>query len=177
MLVDLDDPNIDGAQTIRDLRSLSNTPVIVLSSRNNEKEVIELLGVGADDYLTRPFGTKELLARMKVALRRKRANQDPSVICCGDLTLDFGMRRVLVRGSPIRLTPLEYAILSLLARNRGKTVPYARLLQELWSDTGDVKAKSLRVHVALLRRKIEPDPKHRSLLFTEPGVGYRLGTE
>ena len=175
VLLDLDDPTIDGAQTVGELRSLSKAPVIVLSIPNQKGQVIELLGAGADDFLTRPFGFKELLARMKVALRGKPTDQDSSVFCYGDLALDFGKRQVFVRDSLMRLPPLEYAILSILARNHGKTVWYARLLQEFWGDTGYIRAKSLRVHLARLRRKVELDPKHPEFLFTEPGVGYRLG--
>jgi two-component system, OmpR family, KDP operon response regulator KdpE len=175
VLLDLDLRGVDGVHVLSELRSWTNAPVIVLSSRNRQEEVIELLDAGADDYLTKPFGVRELLARMKVALRRKLTEQTLPVFVCGDLMLDSNLRHVSVRGSVIRLTPSEYSILSILAQHHGNVVQHARLQQELWGSAGTLSARRLRVRMALLRRKIERDPSRPEFIFTEPGIGYRLG--
>ena len=171
----MDLPGVNGVHAVSELRSWSNAPVIALSSRNRQEEVIELLDAGADDYLTKPFGVNELLARMKVALRRKVTEKALPVFVCGELTLDFNLRRVSVRGSIIRLTPSEYSILSFLAQHYGKVVQHARLQQELWGSAGTLSSNRLRVRMALLRRKIEREPSRPEFIFTQPGIGYRLG--
>jgi two-component system, OmpR family, KDP operon response regulator KdpE len=176
VLLDLDLPGVNGLHVVNELRSWSNAPVIVLSSRSRQEEIIELLDAGADDYLTKPFGVKELHARMKVALRRKPTAKALPVFVYGDLTVDFDLRLVSVRGSVIRLTPSEYLILSILSQYHGEVVQHARLQRELWSKAGTVGAKRLRVLITQLRRKIERDPSRPKLIFTESGIGYRLGS-
>jgi two-component system KDP operon response regulator KdpE len=175
ILLDLDPPGVNGVHVVSELRCWSNAPVIALSSRNRQEEVIELLDAGADDYLTKPFGVNELLARMKVALRRKVTEKALPVFVYGELTLDFNLRHVSVRGSAIRLTPSEYSILSILAQHHGKVVQHAWLQQELWGSAGTLSSNRLRVRMALLRRKIEREPSRPEFIFTKPGIGYRLG--
>ena len=176
VLLDLDLPGLDGPLMVSELRAWSNAPVIVLSSRSRREEIIELLEAGADDYLTKPFGVNELLARMKVALRPKPTEKTLPVFVCGDLTLDFNLRQVSVRGAIVRLTRSEYVILSILMQNHGEVVQHARLQHELWRNAGARGINRLRVLIAQLRRKIERQPSRPELIFTEPGIGYRLGS-
>ena len=176
VLLDLGLPDGDGIELTREIRGWSRVPIIVISARGRETDKVEALDAGADDYLTKPFGVAELLARMRVALRHAReAGGAPApVISVGPLRLDLGRRVVTVDEREVRLTPIEYRLLALLAQNAGKVLTQRQILGEVWGrgHTGD--AHYLRVYMAQLRRKLEPDPARPKLLVTEPGVGYRL---
>ncbi|HVR62585.1 MAG TPA: response regulator [Polyangia bacterium] len=176
VLLDLGLPDGDGIELTREIRGWSRVPIIVISARGRETDKVEALDAGADDYLTKPFGVAELLARMRVALRHAReAGGAPApVISVGPLRLDLGRRVVTVDEREVRLTPIEYRLLALLAQNAGKVLTQRQILGEVWGrgHTGD--AHYLRVYMAQLRRKLEPDPARPRLLVTEPGVGYRL---
>ncbi|MDA8427062.1 MAG: response regulator transcription factor [Treponema sp.] len=174
ILLDLGLPDMDGSRALAELRLWSTIPVIILSVRDAEADIVALLNAGADDYLTKPFRVEELLARMNVALRRLRPDMRESVYECGDLRIDFDERSVSIEERAIRLTPTEYAILAFLARNGGKIVTQTRLLRELWGPLADAEPGSLRVHISSLRKKIERNPSQPGRLITEPGIGYRL---
>jgi two-component system KDP operon response regulator KdpE len=177
VLLDLGLPDGDGIDLARALREWSRAPIIVLSARGREDDKVAALDAGADDYLTKPFGTRELLARMRVALRH--AQQAPgsattAVLELGPLRIDFARREVSRDGAIVRLTPIEYRLLALLARNAGKVLTHRQILKEVWGPGYVSQSHVVRVHVAELRKKIEPDPARPRLLETEPGVGYRL---
>jgi two-component system KDP operon response regulator KdpE len=174
ILLDLGLPEMDGAQALAELRLWSTIPVIILSVRDSEADIVALLNAGADDYLTKPFRVEELLARMNVALRRLRPDMRESAYECGDFRVDFDERSVSIEDREIRLTPTEYAILAFLARNGGRIVTQTQLLRELWGPLADAEPGSLRVHISSLRKKIERDPSQPGRLVTEPGIGYRL---
>ena len=177
VLLDLGLPDGDGLEVTRRLREFSATPIIVLSARGRETDKVEALDLGADDYLTKPFGTNELLARMRVALRHaaraKGAEPDP-LIESGPLAIDRAKRLVTVEGVEIHLTPIEYKILAMLAEHAGKVVTHRQLLAEIWGPGHLEQTHYLRVHMAQLRRKIEPEAARPRFVTTEPGVGYRL---
>jgi two-component system KDP operon response regulator KdpE len=175
VLLDLGLPDRDGSAVLAELRSWSEVPVIVLSVRDSEAEIVRLLEAGADDYVTKPFSVGELLARMRVALRHRRAGTEPLVR--GDLVVDFEGREVRVDGTPVRLTPTEYAVLAAVAKGGGRIVTQAAVLREVWGPIADMEQGSLRVHVSAIRRKIERDPSRPVILVTEPGIGYRIGGE
>jgi len=176
VLLDLGLPDLDGLQLTRQLREWSRAPIIVLSARGREQDKVDVLDAGADDYLTKPFGVQELLARMRVALRHAAMvdRSDEPVLDVGALRLDFARREVALAGRALRLTPIEYRLLSLLARNAGKVLTHRHILQEVWGPGHADDAHYLRVYMAQLRRKIETDPAQPRILITEPGVGYRL---
>jgi two-component system KDP operon response regulator KdpE len=175
ILLDLGLPDLDGIEVIRSLRAGSEVPIIVLSVRAREIEKIAALDLGADDYVTKPFGIGELLARLRAALRhRLRQAGAPPVFTAGDLTIDLARRLVRRGAEPVRLTPKEYALLALLARHAGKVVPHRQLLQAVWGPAHLEDVAYLRVYVGQLRRKVEQDPDQPSLILTEPGIGYRL---
>lgn len=175
VLLDLGLPDLDGLDLLRRLREWSAAPVVVLSARERERDKIAALDAGADDYLTKPFGVGELLARLRVALRHAtpQAAADP-VVAAGDWRIDLAARRVRIGGVEIHLTPTEYKLLALLARHAGKVVTHSRLLRELWGDEHEDAQHTLRVHMSQLRHKLEADPARPRRLQTEPGVGYRL---
>jgi two-component system KDP operon response regulator KdpE len=177
VLLDLGLPDTDGLDLAREFRSWSKVPIIVVSARGKEADKIEALDLGADDYLTKPFGSGELLARIRVALRHAAETGgdagDP-VVAIGPLRMDFASREVTLDGQPVHLSPNEYGLLAALARNAGKVLTHNQLLQEVWAGTPAAQTGYLRVYVASLRRKLEPDPARPRLLFTEPGIGYRL---
>lgn len=175
LVLDLGLPDMDGVEVCRRLREWSGVPIIVLSAREREPDKIAALDAGADDYLTKPFGMGELLARVRVALRRAAgARTDEPVFRTGGLTVDFAKRRVEREGQEIHLTPKEYDLLRYLARHAGKVITQRQLLQAVWGpDYGD-EGHYLRVHMSTLRRKVEPEPARPRYLITEPGVGYRL---
>jgi two-component system, OmpR family, KDP operon response regulator KdpE len=176
VLLDLGLPGISGLDVIRRVREWSDVPVIVLSVREREEDKVAALNLGADDYLTKPFGTNELLARIQVALRhaaRVRLPQEP-VITVGDLRLDLAAHRVLLRNQEIHLTPTEYEILKTLATHAGKMLTHTLLLQKVWGPDQSQDAAKLRVFINQLRRKIEEDPAQPRYVVTEPGVGYRF---
>jgi two-component system, OmpR family, KDP operon response regulator KdpE len=175
ILLDLGLPDGDGLSLVRELRTWSAAPVIVLSARDREDDKVTALDAGADDYLTKPFGTSELLARIRVALRHARAQRVPDepVLAVGSIKIDQARHEVSVEDQTVRLTPIEYRLLVLLARHAGKVLTHRQLLHEVWGPKTH-QTHYLRVHMAALRRKIEHDAARPRWITTEPGVGYRL---
>jgi two-component system KDP operon response regulator KdpE len=157
-----------------EVRRWSNLPIIVLSAVGDEREKVRALDVGADDYITKPFGTEELLARLRAVMRRAGDEREEPLVTVGDLTIDLADRRVTRSGEEIHLTPIEFDILRELARHVGKLVTQRQLLQAVWGPGYDLETHYLRVHVAHIRAKIEHDSSNPKYLITEPGVGYRL---
>ena len=180
ILLDLGLPDMDGLTVIRKLRAWSNVPIIVLSARGNEADKIKALDEGADDYLTKPFGVGELLARLRVALRRL-AEESPETateaFVLGDLRVDFVRHQVFVGTEQVHLTPIEHRLLTALIRRSGRLVTHRQLLKEVWGPDAVFETHYLRVYMAHLRRKIESDPSRPRYLLTEPGVGYRLASD
>jgi two-component system, OmpR family, KDP operon response regulator KdpE len=174
MVLDLVLPDGSGVDVTSEVRTWSNLPIIVLSAVGDEREKVRALDVGADDYITKPFGTEELLARLRAAMRRAGDERDDPEVKVGALAIDLADRRVARDGEEVHLTPIEFDILRELARHAGKLVTQRQLLQAVWGPGYDLETHYLRVHVAHIRAKIEPDPSHPSYLITEPGVGYRL---
>ncbi len=177
ILMDLGLPDGDGIDLTRRLREWSRIPVIVISARGREDDKVAALDAGADDYLTKPFGVGELLARIRVALRhaqQRSGGVDEQVLEFGDLRVDFARRQVLRGSNEVRLTPIEYKLLALLARNAGRVLTHRQIIAEVWGSAYAGQAHHVRVHMAELRKKIEVDPARPRLLTTEPGVGYRL---
>lgn len=174
IILDLGLPDIDGVEVTRQLREWTQLPIIILSVRDQEKIKIAALDAGADDYLTKPFGIGELLARMRVALRRAQTPPADPVFTCGGLTVDVSRRLVQVDGQEVQLTPTEYDLLRLFAAHAGKVLTHRQLLRQVWGAGYENELHILRVNISNLRRKIEPDPSRPSYIVTEPGVGYRL---
>ncbi|HWR12347.1 MAG TPA: response regulator transcription factor [Rectinemataceae bacterium] len=174
ILLDLNLPDREGSGVLADIRSWSSIPVIIISVRNLENDIVTLLNSGADDYLIKPFSIDELVARMNAALRRTRPELRENIVKCGDLKVDFDTRLVSVENREIHLTPTEFAILSYLAKNCGKIVTQTQLLKELWGPLAAEEQGSLRVHISSLRKKIEDDTSRPKYLKTEIGIGYRL---
>jgi two-component system KDP operon response regulator KdpE len=173
VILDLVLPDGTGTDVCRELRKWSSAPVIVLSAVGDEGEKVAALDAGADDYVTKPVGIDELLARLRAVLRRVVPSGEP-VITVGDLEVDLEKREVSLEGRPVHLTPHQFDLLRVLARNVGKLMTHRMLLQEVWGPTYGSESNLLRVHVAQLRRRIEPDPGHPRYLLTEAGAGYRL---
>ena len=173
IILDLGLPDIDGIEVTRRLREWSQTPIIVLSVREAEQDKIAALDAGADDYLTKPFGTGELLARMRVALRKQTLSPNEPVFQSGGLTVDFSRRIVIVDDTEVQLTPTEYDLLKVLVTNAGKVITHHQLLRQVWGEGYD-DMHILRVNISNLRGKLEPDPSRPTYIHTEPGVGYRL---
>lgn len=177
ILLDLGLPDTDGLEVVRQLREWTATPIIVLSARGREQDKVQALDLGADDYLTKPFGVEELLARIRVALRHSSlppgAVPDP-VFEMGELKVDLALRQVFRAGQQVHLTPTEYKLLVALVRHAGKLLTHRQLLQEVWGSNFITQTHYLRIYVMQLRQKIEPDPTRPHLLLTEPGVGYRF---
>jgi two-component system, OmpR family, KDP operon response regulator KdpE len=174
VVLDLGLPGIDGVEVIRRLRAWSGTPVIVLSVRDAQADKVAALDAGADDYVTKPFAMDELLARMRAVLRRTATGEPaPSVVTVDGLKVDLAKKLVSRDGQPIHLTPTEFALLELLVTNPGKLLTHRWLLQKVWGAAYGEQSNYLRVYVANLRKKLEPDPGAPSLILTEPGVGYR----
>jgi Response regulators consisting of a CheY-like receiver domain and a winged-helix DNA-binding domain len=180
ILLDLGLPDRDGLEVTRELREWSGTPIIVLSARGREQDKVAALDVGADDYLTKPFGVEELLARIRVALRHAAlppgAAPEP-IFEAGELRVDLADRRVWRQGQEVHLTPTEYKLLATLVRHAGKVLTHRQLLKEVWGANYVNQSHYVRVYLAQLRQKIEADPARPRLLVTEPGVGYRLLAE
>jgi len=177
IILDLGLPDFDGIEVTRRLREWSQTPIIILSVREAENDKIAALDAGADDYLTKPFGTGELMARMRVAMRRLANKSDAPVIQVDSLKMDLSRRLVTVKEQEISLTPTEYDILRLLMQNAGKVLTHHQLLRQVWGTAYESEMHLLRVNISNLRRKIEPDPARPHYLVTESGVGYRLRIE
>jgi len=178
VLLDLGLPDRDGLEVTRRLREWSHVPILVVSARGQERDKVDALDAGADDYVTKPFGVAELLARIRVALRHSQATEtgDP-IFEVGDFKVDLGKRLATVAGEEVHLTPTEYRLLSILIRHAGKVVTHRQLLQEAWGAAHGAQVHYLRVYMAQLRHKLEPDPARPKRLLTEPGVGYRLRDE
>jgi two-component system KDP operon response regulator KdpE len=174
VLLDLGLPGVDGVEVLRRLRSFSDVPVIVLSVREGQADKVAALDAGADDYLTKPFGVEELLARIRAALRRAvPAEAAPPVVRCGDIEVDRARRLVKKGGRPVRLTPTEYAILEALVSNPGKLLTHRFLVERAAGGGSANSSQYARAYVAQLRRKLEDDPARPRWILTEPGVGYR----
>jgi two-component system, OmpR family, KDP operon response regulator KdpE len=177
VVLDLGLPDIDGVEVIEGLRGWTRAPIIVLSARTGEPDKVVALDAGADDYVTKPFGMDELLARLRAALRRSASPDEGPLIETESFTVDLAAKEVRDRdGSPVRLTPTEWQVLEVLVRSEGKLVPQRQLLQEVWGPNYETETNYLRVYLAQLRRKLEPDPSHPRHLITEPGIGYRFVT-
>ncbi len=178
ILLDIMMPRMDGVEVCRRVREWSNVPIIVLSARGDEKDKVRCLELGADDYLTKPFGIAELLARVKTALRHHeaaKAASSPGVSFTSDgLEINFAMRRVTVAGKEVRLTPTEYSVLQQLAINANKVLTHGMLLQNVWGSGYNSEKEYLRVFIGRLRKKLESDPQHPKYIMTIPGVGYHL---
>lgn len=174
IILDLGLPDFDGIEVTRRLREWSNTPIIILSVREAEQDKIAALDAGADDYLTKPFGTGELMARMRVVMRRLAGKSDEPVLQVDDLKMDLSRRVVTVNENQISVTPTEYEILRLLLQNAGRVLTHRQLLRQVWGTAYESEMHMLRVNISNLRRKIEPDPTRPHYLLTEPGVGYRI---
>lgn len=178
VILDLGLPGMDGQQVLVRLREWLSVPILILSARDQEKQKVEALDAGADDYLTKPFGVGELLARMRSALRHSAPRTaDLGALSCGDLRIDLTTRTVTLGEDGVHLTPLEYKLLTLLMKNAGKVLTHRFLLREVWGPQDVHENHYLRVFVAALRRKIEPDPARPRYLLTEQGVGYRFAAE
>ncbi len=179
VILDLGLPDIDGLEVTRQLRDWSSVPIIVLSARGQEKDKVAALDLGADDYLTKPFGVGELLARIRVALRhaatKNQADHD-TAFTVNDLKVDLVARRVLVADKEVHLTPIEYRLLTTLVRHAGKVLTHSFLLKEVWGPPHEHETHYLRVFMASLRHKLEPDPARPRYLLTEQGVGYRMAS-
>ena len=176
VLLDLGLPDGDGLDLVRRVREWSSVPVIVVSARGREEEKVAALDAGADDYLPKPFGTKELLARLRVALRHARAGfaPDSPLLEVGPLRMDLERHEATVEGREVRLTPIEWRLLAYLAGHAGKVLTHAQILREVWGPNASSQTHYVRVYMAELRKKLEGDPSRPRLLLTEPGIGYRL---
>lgn len=179
VLLDLGLPDMDGVDVIRKIRSWSNIPIIVVSARSEDFDKVAALDAGADDYLTKPFSVDELLARLRVALRRVRCDslrlgEESSVYENGGLKIDYAAGCAYLSGEEIHLTPIEYKLLCLLARNTGKVLTHNYILKEVWGGTAASDVPSLRVFMATLRKKLEKDPAHPQFIQTHIGIGYRM---
>jgi two-component system, OmpR family, KDP operon response regulator KdpE len=176
ILLDLGLPGIDGLDVCRQIRTWSQVPIIVLTVRDAEQDKVTALDIGADDYLTKPFGTDELLARIRVALRHaaRGASSEEPVLQFGELTIDLAHRQVMLGDQAVHLTPTEYDLLRTLATQAGKVLTHRTLLRSVWGSAYEQDVPTLRVFITQLRRKIEADPAHPTYLLTEPGIGYRF---
>ena len=174
VLLDLGLPDLSGVDVLRTIRGRSQVPVIVLSARHGSDDKVEALDVGADDYVTKPFGMDELLARVRSAVRRSSADQPPAAVVTDAFTVDLAATRVLRDGEEVRLTPTEWRLLESLVSRSGRLVSQRQLLSDGWGPTYVAETNYLRVYVAGLRRKLEPDPSRPRHLLTEPGMGYRF---
>jgi len=173
IVLDLVMPGKDGFEVLRDTRTWSQVPVIVLSARGQESDKVHALDMGADDYLTKPFGIQELLARLRAVMRRA-APPTESVLTVGPVTIDTGRHEVTRNGQAVHLTPTEFDLLRVLATNAGRVLTHRQLLEQVWGGYAAENAPQLRVYVNYLRRKLEDDPAHPRLIVTEPGIGYRF---
>lgn len=174
LILDLGLPDVDGLEVVRQLREWTQMPIIILSVRERESDKISALDAGADDYLTKPFGVGELLARMRTALRHSFQPAESPVFRTGDLAVDLAHRSVKLAGKEVQLTPTEYDLLRTLVTHAGKVLTHRHLLREVWGMSYQDEAHLLQVHISNLRRKLEVEPARPRYILTEPGVGYRL---
>ena len=182
ILLDLGLPDMNGFEIIREVRTWTSTPIIVISARTAEQEKVSALDLGADDYITKPFGTSELLARIRASLRHSNRLRTDSPLYLrpyrhGEMKLDFSKRLLTIGSQVVHLTPIEYKIVPYLAQNSGKVITYAAILSNVWGPYADSDNKILRVNMANIRRKIEDDPAQPRYIFTEVGVGYRMAED
>ena len=180
IILDLGLPDMDGMTILRNVRKWSKVPILVVSARSHERDKVEALDAGADDYLTKPFGTEELLARVRTAIRHTRTSSGNSEIAqqgtytVGELTIDYNKHQVLIRGENAKLTLSEFRIVALLGKHAGRVLTYDYIIKELWGPRASGDNQILRVNMANIRRKIEKNPAEPEYLFTEVGVGYRM---
>ncbi|HEY2351890.1 MAG TPA: response regulator transcription factor [Candidatus Acidoferrum sp.] len=174
ILLDMNMPNLDGLQACREIRSSSEVPIIMLTVRSAEKDKVRALDAGADDYVVKPFGIQELLARVRALLRRVAEGKETTVLVSKDLRFDFAKREILVRDQQVHLTPKEFAVLKELVVAAGRPISHRRLLQSVWGPDYGEETESLRVVINQLRKKIEPNPAQPAYILTEPWVGYRF---
>ncbi|WP_405477795.1 response regulator [Streptomyces sp. NBC_00009] len=177
VVLDLGLPDMDGVEVIKGLRGWTRVPILVLSARHSSDEKVEALDAGADDYVTKPFGMDELLARLRAAVRRAEptgGDEDEGIVETDDFTVDLAAKKVNRDGRDVRLTPTEWHLLEVLVRNTGRLVSQKQLLQEVWGPSYGTETNYLRVYMAQLRRKLESDPSHPRHFITEPGMGYRF---
>ena len=174
IILDLGLPDLDGVAVVEGLRGWCTAPIIILSARHNEPAKVDALDAGADDYVTKPFGMDELLARMRAALRRAAPYTGYAVVTTDAFTIDITNKRLTTHAGEVRLTPTEWHLLEILIREPGRLVTQRQLLQQVWGPAYETETNYLRVHLANLRRKLEPDPAQPRYLITEPGIGYRF---
>jgi two-component system KDP operon response regulator KdpE len=174
IILDMNMPVLDGLEACREIRTSSTVPILMLTVRNAEKDKVRALDAGADDYIVKPFGIQELLARIRAALRRSSAAETTTGVAAEELNFDFEKREIFVRGNPVHLTPKEFELLRQLVASQGKPIAHRRLLQAVWGPDYGEETESLRVVINQLRKKIESDPANPKYILTEPWVGYRF---
>jgi two-component system KDP operon response regulator KdpE len=174
VLLDVNMPGISGLDTCREIRRTGDVPIIMLTVRNTEKDKVQALDAGADDYVVKPFGAEELMARIRAALRRAAPGELLPAFNSEELSIDFGKRTVTVKGAPVRLTPKEFELLRQLVTNQGVSLSHRRLLQAVWGPDYGEETEYLRVFINQLRKKIEPDPRQPRYILTDPWIGYRF---
>jgi two-component system KDP operon response regulator KdpE len=177
VVLDLGLPDMDGTEVVAGVRGWSQAPIIVLSARQGQDDKVVALDAGADDYMTKPFGMDELLARLRAALRRSGGDPDAPIVETPSFTIDLAAKQARAAGEPVRLTPTEWHLLEILIRHEGKLVSQQQLLHEIWGPAYETETNYLRVYMAQLRRKLEPNPAHPRHLITEPRMGYRFVRE
>jgi two-component system KDP operon response regulator KdpE len=177
VILDLGLPDMDGVQVATALRGWSNVPIVVLSARDAESVKVAALDAGADDYVTKPFGMNEFLARLRAALRRATSADEAPIVTTPDFSVDLGAKRVRRGDEEAHLTPTEWQIVEVLVRNHGKLVPQQHLLQQVWGPEYERETHYLRIYMSQIRRKLEPDPSRPRYFITEPGMGYRFVSE
>lgn len=177
VILDLGLPDEDGIEVLKKIREWATVPVLILSVRASEQDIVKALDAGADDYLTKPFRTGELLARVRTALRHRHSTEQGEIFVAGSFTVDLSARIVKSRGEVVKLTPTEYSLLSLFVRNAGKVLTHRYILQQVWGPAFEEESQYTRVYVGQLRKKLEDDPSDPKLILTESGIGYRLAVE
>lgn len=177
LILDLGLPDLDGIEVVKQVREWTKTPIIILSVRDADSDKVAALDAGADDYLTKPFSTEELMARLRVALRHTQPEPDQRAFTTGDLHIDLTRRLVTLRGESVKLTPTEYALLRLMVQHAGRVLTHRQILKEVWGPAYIDESHYLRVYFSQLRQKLEDNPALPKYLLTEPGVGYRLAVD